>query len=316
MSALSHSQHGNKIARIIEAELHENYPNFEVILESPHYWSYFKEGGIADLVISRSISRFPDELDSIDTIERWFPEKQLRAPVISLNIVSANMRSFSPETVRQMFINNSVNFENQWPKEVTVVYDRTPSNQYIEDSLPQFFLTIDLGQPGNIEKILIPNLRKILDRARETPANDLANVTEFVSKFKSAVFHFNEVKHAYENDRIGPLILLLSVYFESHCFQELESHLKTLKKNPNAGSFLDRDQDRFKRVLDMCRYFDVISDDQYRIINETRKSRNGYAHTLESYHMSEKTDLEAEGLIDEAIGIYEELVGVQDSIVD
>jgi hypothetical protein len=48
----------------------------------------------------------------------------------------------------------------------------------------------------------------------------------------------------------------------------------------------------FYSTLTACRFFNIIDDTEYDLINQVRRARNTYSHELENYHANQVTDLE------------------------
>lgn len=314
--SLSHGYYKRNVAEEIHSFVETEYEDFEMSTGSPHLWGYFEAGTNSDIRVWRRITEFPEELSSIDNIERWFPEKTLRAPVLGINISSNQFRRSNMASLTQEIINEIIERDRDWPREITLFTNPFSEDQPMGKVEPDgYYMGLDLENQDEINEYLLPEVGKILDEAESSSAEELTDIGDFVSDFKPTVFHFNEIKHAYENGRTGPLILLLSVFFESHCFQKLESFFLEIRKNPEAGMIIDKESDNFEKILNMCRYFDLIEENEYRVIKKTKKSRNKYAHKLESYHFDEATPLEEDEDIDLAIEIYENLIGIENSIV-
>ena len=53
---------------------------------------------------------------------------------------------------------------------------------------------------------------------------EVFSLNEVAANFNPEVFHFNEVLHAYQHSRDKLLILLLSIFFESHVRELIDEH--------------------------------------------------------------------------------------------
>ena len=86
-----------------------------------------------------------------------------------------------------------------------------------------------------------------------------------------------------------------------------------LKQNEHAGDFYNNSD--FNESLRACRYFGILAESDYGIINKIRDARNDYAHNFENYR-EKSIDIEREGKIDDAVKLYEELIGVKNSMTE
>jgi muconolactone delta-isomerase len=268
----------------------------------------------ADMMITKEVERFPESLDRLDHIENWFPNKKFEVPIVGVNVKYRSEASIDMSILDEMQI-GSPSVDIDFPEFYLVIHEESVDPEAIEELRSQENVIItDLMDRQSIRAYVCHEIiTHHLAGSLPTIDNHEA-IPQIVSELKPKVFHYNDVKGAYEEDQSGPLIVLLSVYFESYCYNELEDHLDKIKSNPAAGTFFDRDGS-FKRILDACRFFSVIEEDEYTVINLVRDARNKYAHQLERYHASETTELERLGRMDDAISVYEKFIGVKDSMI-
>lgn len=104
------------------------------------------------------------------------------------------------------------------------------------------------------------------------------------------------------------------MFFEGYVEDLISDALEEARENEDAGKIYD--SWNFKDCLNACRFFGLISDDDYRIIDNIRDERNDYAHEHEKYHPDIQSSASESGTLDEAIELYEEIIGVEDSMLD
>lgn len=106
--------------------------------------------------------------------------------------------------------------------------------------------------------------------------------------------------------------MLLSAFFESYCYSRLSEYVEKHKPNDNVGMFLEKD-DRMEILFKVCRFFQIIDEDEYRSINQIKNARNTYAHDVTGYDAGNHSITTEE--IEEAIQVYEDMIGVQKSMI-
>ncbi|MFA9503240.1 hypothetical protein ACERIM_10710 [Natrinema sp. H-ect1] len=277
-----------------------------------HFSTYFLRGERPDILIVKEVNRFPQSLDQIENIERWFPEKKMEIPVIGIYVKRSSFEAAS--TWIGQNLTGAYEENSDIPVTVTI-HNSDGHSQYVPNSDVQHVIEVNLTDPAQIQEDLCGPISDILEEIENIDIEDLPDVEEFVNSFKSTVFHFNEVLRAYKEGQKGPLIVLLSVFFESHCYNLVEDHLQKIKPNDNSGIFVDED-DNFDTVLNICRFYQLIEEDEYTVIDLIKRSRNKYAHELDRYHSSEETIIEEQGRLRDAISIYEDFIGVEDSMLE
>lgn len=261
----------------------------------------------SDILISKYLLSFPSELDQIEDIERWFPNKKVPVPVAVLEIKTGDQRL--PWDTLSQLNSHPLNPPLQFIIESPFFSRKLGSRLDTE-----FILSLGEGTEEEIhEEITVPILNEV-GEINESELTSLVDSEEIVKSFDSKVFHFNEVLRAYRADKTEILIILLSIYFESWCRSRLEEHFQTTAENDQAASVSDKMP--FKSALDTCRGLGLLPENDYRLMNNTRKSRNKYAHGIERFHGSERTVLEEDGDVEDAIRLYEKSIGVDDSMLD
>jgi len=166
------------------------------------------------------------------------------------------------------------------------------------------------GEEQEIQRSVVEPLQAHVAKYPDEELLEALDIEDKVQRSDPEIFyHFNDVLWAYRNNRNNILVILLSVYFENHVKETLETYLDKARDNDQASSFYD-DNWGFKRCLKGCRSFGLIKDSTYLTIDMIRDARNDYAHSIESFDHSYTTDAEDEGIIIDGILLYEELIGV------
>lgn len=275
---------------------------------------------IVDLLVYKRITNFPDELDNIDNIERWFPEKSIRVPIAVVEV--KREQSFSEIFDSDFKFRNLGlwNYVQEFEETLAILASQVPFDERdnVEMGLNSRrgnFIMNTFSDPED-DGFWDETVEQILEHAEnltEETLIEIFSLSKIVADFNPEVFHFNEVLHSYQQNRQKLLIILLSVFFESHTNKLIGERFETLRDNDNAGGFYNNLS--FKDTLDACRFFGVISDSEYGVIDKTRSARNKYAHDLGHYRQ-EDTYLEREGKVDEAVELYESFIGVKQSMTN
>lgn len=90
--------------------------------------------------------------------------------------------------------------------------------------------------------------------------------------------------------------------------------MEEIKENPQAGSLLS-DNMKFEKILNYCRYFNIIDETEYGLLMKMKSARNDYAHDLDAFRHTSETPLESESKIDDLVKLYESYIGVESSMV-
>lgn len=293
----------------------ERLPDFEdVNIYSNREASVFSTRRF-DIVITKNADRFPDELDQIENIEDWYPNKEFEVPVIEIEIKFRKEGSIDPSILNDLQLGTPSDGSSLPERYLVVHTESTDTGFSAGFQEHEYVINANLYDKSSIRKNVCHHiLTEELAGFRPTPENHV-EAKQIISSLESKIFHYNEVKALYQQDRIGPLIVLLSVYFESYCYEQLRDYLENNKPNPAAGVFFDED-DRFEQILDACRFYNIIEEDEFTVVNLIRDARNDYAHQLNRYHSTEETEIEEQDRLDDAIETYEKFVGVKHTMLD
>lgn len=261
----------------------------------------------ADLVVSGYFSWNPDGLDQIDNISRWFPEEQIKIPLIGIRI----QNTISVETE---FLGDSASPRVEIM--ATTITDDEGGQGNLVSSSPR-----ELGKyriNGSRQKVkdstLIEDIEVYLKNLNRDTVVDRFQLAEKVNQFDPSIFHFEEVLHAYNQDRDKILVILLSVFFEDYINNEVEEELENLRMNDHAGRFYS--DWKFKESLDAARFFGVITDKEYGTIDQIRDERNDYAHNFDDFHAKVESQVVQSGILEKGIELYERIIGVEKSMLD
>jgi len=263
--------------------------------------------GRSDITLYQERDWSPPELD-MENIARWFPDKTLDIPLVEIEIEKNADLFLSPlSTDRDLFsppdhvMGGVIHFG-------ALGYERLQT----QISSSQFVFAAN-----EVDDILDSDfINYVMDHVDALRVQELYSEDELrdkLSEFKPDVFHFNEVLTAYQEDRTKILIILLSVFFEGYTEDILDKAVEGMRENENAGTFYS--DWSFKKSLDACRYFGIVTENEYRIIDQIRDERNDYAHNPEKYHPDITSGVFESGTLNEAIELYEEIIGVKDSML-
>lgn len=259
-----------------------------------------------DIVVYKHRDYDLPELDSIETISRWFPEKGIDIPIVEIELkenvstisTGKQLPSYSPES--DLLVCDI---------KIQTLLDE-PQMKKTENHLEAKITDIE-----DIDKIeLVKSIIKYINKKRASKVVSEERLQQQISDFDPNVFHFNQVLSSYKNGDHKLLVILLSVFFEKYIDDLVEKTMEERRGNNHSGSFYKKWG--FKEGLDACRFFGVLSENEYRIIDEIRDERNNYAHDIEKFHADINSQVVEDGTLEEAIYLYEEIIGVKDSIIN
>lgn len=260
----------------------------------------------SDITIFQKRDWSPPELDQIENISRWFPDKRLDIPLVELEIKNKPQLSDS-------FRN--LNFSTDGHVLQGVIHAgslREAGMEVLDDGSSFIFRVNDIDDlyDSNFANLI----RSHIEAQEVGDIYSDAELREKISNFKPEVFHFNEVINAYKNNRTKVLIILLAVFFQGYIEDLISDAMEEARENDKAGDIYD--SWGFKESLNACRYFGLISENEYRVIDQIRIERNVYAHEHEKYHPDIESEVSESGTLREAIELYEEIIGVEDSMLN
>lgn len=271
---------------------------------------------IPEVTIVRKINQIPDVVSEIEDISKWFPKLGPKLPYVQISISSSLHEHPMYDSQNGIDIPPESSIHDKpFPLEYHIIeYD----DEDITDTLdiPDGLKTITTNN-FDIEWMLDDFLSDIYDEITEPSTDELLNfyATQYYTEaWEDAIFHFDQVLRAYRHNQIGVLIVLVSVFFESKLFSKLDSHMEEIKENPHAGSLLN-DSMKFEKILDYCRYFDLIDETEFGLLMKMKSARNNYAHDIDAFRHTKETNLESEDKVDDLIELYESYVGVESSMV-
>jgi len=269
-----------------------------------------------DAIIYREISWTPTGLDQIEDLERWFLEgtDSVEIPIAVIEFTKEQPLS-SKAAVNQVALEEISKFDGLLPFRIRYapLGSKSPTFEK-EDGV--VYSQLYSGEEQEVQRSVVEPLQTHVAKHSDEELLEAFDLEDKVQRSDLEIFyHFNDVLWAYRNDRSNILVILLSVYFENHVKETLETYFDRAKENEQASSFYDDDWG-FKRCLKGCRSFGLIKDSTYLTIDKIRDARNDYAHSIESFDHSYTTDAEDEGIIEDGIQLYEELIGVKKSILD
>lgn len=260
-------------------------------------------------------SQFPDLLDELDITKRPIMTSDLLVPLIGIQL--------APNMGRLARGNSSTILEkvdelSQMPPSYgLVVMDDTAD---LDCDFPNNERNIHIYDANLTDRMSINNkiyddLEGLVQTTLKISFQDLSGSRQLIENIHNKIFHYNEVLRVYYRNQVGMLTILIQIYFERYYHNQLYEYLHSIRNNKEAGDIID-ENDTFKKIIDYCRYFGIMSDNDYRIVNNLRSYRNDYAHDL-SYHNPEKqVDVKSDQKLREAIELYESLIEVDMSILD
>lgn len=271
---------------------------------------------IPEISIVKEVSQIPEVVQEIDDLSNWFPELVPEVPIAQISI-SSSVHS-NPGYIRQRGVeippDGVIHQDTPFPMEYHIIEGSSQLRDKLD--LPeglQVFFTDDFSV-GWFQTEFLTDIYGEVSSVGEQDVIEFYSLEPFVETWEDRVFHFDQVLQAYRQNQIGLLIVLLSVFFESYVESQLVDYLGGLTEN-NDISMMAQDM-RFDSMLNSCRKFDLVQDSDYNIIDKVKTSRNNYAHDMNAFRVSETTQIEEEGLVEDAIELYEETIGVQNSMTN
>lgn len=272
----------------------------------------FLPGLNPDVVISRDASDFPSFFPVSDDIEEFFDRTELFLPVVEIYIVDAS----DPDSLRYVMRNEFV-FEDTpadllacfvlldekreaWPRDLDILN----GNVLVQEEV----------KPVEVVERLLPQVDSHV-RGHEITDPESSELLRACSGYVGReLYHFEEVYSAYEEGRVGVLVVMLSVFFESYL---LDLILQTYP-NTGIGEKIQRDGEaHLGNMIEFCYSRGELTDEEREMMNEIRRERNEYAHDYSAYDFERymNTRAESNDLIEKAIRFYEDEIGVEQSMV-
>jgi len=261
------------------------------------------------VTISKNISEFPYTPDQGDLAE-WFGSAKLSIPVVEIQLIDTHnsedlydlmygefIFEQTPDGHLSIFVLVDDDYDS-WPTDIDningnlIIQCESDAIEIIEKLLPQ----IDTHLKGH--SIQNPEENELLRRS-----------ANFIS---AEYYHLESVKSAYNEDRIGTLVVLLSIFFESH----LQNIIA--KNYPSSGigkQIRNEGETNLKNMIEFCYARDELSEEEYETMDSIRDERNGYAHDLSRYHFEEYINTKNKGIVEKAINIYEEKMDLNNSVL-
>lgn len=281
------------------------YPILAITTNEPTLGGYH-----ADIVIEFEISWSPD-LENVHELNRWFPNNQMLVPLGIIEIKTHDFKKGSTSSDHLSYIRKPALDDLLkiviYPKDVTDISNSIGSDNYFEVS---WNISGDNDEKKDVFQRLLPG---ILHRRKKDIFQE-SMIEYYISEFNPEVFHFSEVLSSYQENSTKIVILLLAVFFEGYLKELVNEKIEELSANPHAARI--NKNWNFKQNLDSARFFGLITDNEYRIIDSIRNARNTYAHELDAFHQTYTTDAEETGTVEEAIQLYEDLIGVRESMIE
>lgn len=286
--------------------------DFEVVREANHL-SLF-EGYTPDIVVLQQASGIPEELQDSENLENFFPNDEFEVPRIGIE-VKKGKNLFLMEEEPKIIPVGPPDSNDEYPQQLLIIDEDSlkPSDSHNYEDSEWIFVT-DITNEEKVLNDIGPELVAKLSQMPNPASVEFKDVHQYIDSYSSLIHHFNEVLRGYNAGQRGALVVLLSVFFESYCHKKLEQFAERDPPNPAGGNFIEED-DRFQIKLKACRLLNLISEDEFRVIDQIRDVRNDYAHDISKYDMSRNEKISYSEL-DEAIEVYENIIGVEDSMVD
>lgn len=262
----------------------------------------------ADIVVYKRRESDIPELDSMEAVSRWFPEKAIDIPILEIHVkrepvMNWIVRDMSTLSPGDGVLRGVVAVQSDW-MDVDVEIEASENH----------FLAMFPEDETIAGSKLIDYVLKRIEEKRDAQILSQEELRERISDFDPSVFHFEEVLHAYREDRQKILIVLLSVFFEGYIETLAEDTLESLRQRDFAGAFYS--DLTFEENLEACRFFGTLSEDEFRIIDKIRAERNDFAHDSDKYHADYKSQVVEDGTLEDAIELYEDIIGVRKSMLD
>ena len=272
---------------------------------------------IPEVTIAREINQMPDVVNEIEDISRWFPKLSPQLPYVQISISSSHHEHpmYEEQNGVDLPPDSSIH-DNPFPLEYHIIEHE--SGEDIIDTLdfPER-LNIGATEDFNLDWVMEEFIPSIYDEITEPTTDEVLNfyATQFYTQaWEDTIFHFDQVLRAYRQNQTGVMIVLISVFFESELYNRLEKHMESIRENPQAGSLLNKNM-KFEKILNYCRYFDLIEESEYGLLMKMKSARNDYAHDVNAFRDTSETRLESENKVDDLVELYESYVGVSSSMV-
>lgn len=273
---------------------------------------------IPEITIFWVINTVPGAVEEIQDLSQWFSNVSPRLPFVHISLSTGTFKNpgYNEQAGVEMPPPGVIHDDNPFPLEYHIIESHQGEGLRDELTIPN---GLDVRIVENLTKewlqeTFFESIVDDLTRPSTEELVDLYAINTYVDAWEDAVFHFNEVLRAYRQDQIGLLIVLLSVYFESYIENTLREFFEQYRQNEHAGDFIS--DMTFHDQLAACRYFSLIGETEYDIVNKVKNSRNNYAHEISTFRNTEETQIEEEDLVEDAVEIYEEYIGLERSMLD
>lgn len=111
-----------------------------------------------------------------------------------------------------------------------------------------------------------------------------------------------EVWEARKRGHRTTVIILLNIFFEAYITDLLKKYYREKGLEEDELFFI---QDMtYHSTLNKCREFDLINENNYRILKELNKARNTYAHDLENWAPGNSTEIEEQKEVEKAFQLH------------
>ncbi|KAB1194532.1 hypothetical protein GJR96_14215 [Haloferax sp. MBLA0076] len=293
----------------IQGEVIESgFPEFG--LDGDYYsHEYIGLGRPTDIVVYIDVSKEFKHLYEIGELDDWISKYSRQIPVLGIEV-----EYNSPHQTQAEYSERTEKSGATIPI-IRLLHRDNPRDTPPKKVKDKETISVDLTEPRSIRSNVCPVISTYLMELQSTKVSDVPHISQFLESIESRVFHREEVARAYKNGQTGLLIILLSVFFESHYYNKLLSKVESFRENDLPSPIIDKDTP-FERILHQCWYFGIIDDSEFRIVNSIRDSRNDYAHDIELYHQIQKTPAERDGTVDQAIKLYEDILGAKRSVIE
>lgn len=273
---------------------------------------------IPEITIFWVINKVPSAVEEIQDLSQWFSNVSPRLPFVQISLSTSTFTNagYDEQAGVEMPPPSSIHAHNRFPLEYHIIESDQGENLRDELTIPDG-LNVWIIEDLTIEWLQETFFETIVESLIEVDTEELVDlyaINAYVDAWEDAVFHFNEVLRAYRQDQIGFLIVLLSVYFESYIENKLHEFFEQARQNEHASDFVS--DMTFHEQLKACRYFSLVDETKYGVINKIKHSRNNYAHEIGTFRNTEETQIEEEDLVEEAIEIYEECIGLEHSMLN
>lgn len=145
---------------------------------------------------------------------------------------------------------------------------------------------------------------EILDRFLEedNPPDHLKEIVDRLKRIDWFSQYREELWAARKRGHRTTVILLLNIFFEAYLYDLLKEYYRENGLEGDELFFLQ--EMSHNDVLDKCRDFDLVSENNYRILKELNTARNQYAHELENWAPVNSTQIEEQEEVEEAVQLH------------